>query len=154
MSNVVVEHILLLPALIIIIILFPMAASAMMTSYHEQQRVLLMTGALNQFTSTMQELSYSLSQGNFLVGNITKTNPVPATIDAYYYELTASRNSDITVLFTMALQGEDLSVSKTMTPYPNVLWMNSTFTSSFPEAAINIETYENGTAVFSLIGGG
>ena len=154
MSNVVVEHVLLLPALIILIILFPMAASAMMTSYHEQQRILIVTGALNQFTTTMQELSYSLGQGDLLAGNITKTNPLPTTIDTYYYELHASQGVNTTVLFTLVLQGEDLSVTKAMTPYPNVIWLNSTFISSSPEAAINIETYENRTAFFSLVGGG
>ena len=154
MSNVVVEHVLLLPALIIVIILFPMAASAMMTSYHEQQRILLVTSALNQFSSTMQELSYSLGQGDLLVGNITKTNPLPDTIDTYYYELQASQGVNTTVLFTLILQGENLSVSKAMTPYPNVLWLNSTFSSSSLEAAVNIETYANGTAIFSLVGGG
>lgn len=150
MSHVVVEHIILIPLMIVLVVIFPVSANYVAVSYANQQREVMADGAMNQVTSTLQQLSYSLSQTEIQPCNITMTEPLPRMIDSYTYNLSASMSLPQQVTLQLTLPGLNFQTNKTMTLTSNIQWLNSEYCSRLPDARLLIEKLSNGTIIFSF----
>ncbi|MCJ7635159.1 hypothetical protein MUP77_22550 [Candidatus Bathyarchaeota archaeon] len=151
MSDTVVEHVMLLPLMMIALVLFPVAANSVVINYVNQQHLVIAQSAMNQIVSTVQQLSYSLSQENIMPCNVTMTKLLPQKIDAYTYDVSATTNPSNELTLSLYMSSLNIHVDKTITLSPTTLWSNSQFHSILPTAAIKVEKMMNGTLLFSFV---
>ena len=151
MSNIVVEHLMLLPLMIVVVILFSAAANSVAATYINQQLGVIAESALNQLTSTIQQLYYSLNQETIVPCNVTVTKPLPEKIDTYTYDVSATVKAGNELTLSLFVPNINIQVNKTINLSPNAQWSNSQFYSISPTAAIKVQKLGNGTLLFRFI---
>jgi hypothetical protein len=150
MSNVVIEHIILIPLLIIVVIFAPLTAIHVVSSYTNTQREVIAQGAMNQLTSTIQQLYYSLIQESIRPCILNIRDPITRSIDSYRYNVTATTIDNVLTL-SLFLYGLRIQTNKTIVLSPNSRWVDSQYSSLLPNSALNVEKMENGTILFRFL---
>lgn len=156
MANVVVEHVMLIPIMIVLILVFSPVANSVMSNYINQQRVIVAQDAVNQLSSTIQQLHYSLSRYEILPCTVVKTNPLPETIMSYPYIVTGDLEIPLEpeagrkLRLALSLQGISVTVNKTIVLTSGSLWSSSELSSLSSQAAIFIQKFPNGTLLLGF----
>jgi len=152
MTSVVMEHIILTSLMLIVIMIFPLTANYVVANYVNLQREVVAQGALNQLTSTVQQLGYTLSQEDISPCNVTMSGPLPQTIDSNTYHIFATTtDGGKNLTLSLFLPALDLQINKTIILSSNTVWKNSEYSSLSTASALNIEKFVNGTLLFSFI---
>ena len=107
MAEVVTEKMLLLIPTFIALMIFVLVANRITSVYGEQQRLITIKGAENQFISTVQQLYQILVLEEIQPCTVTKTNPLPSTINSEPYLVTGYITED-TLTLTFTFPGIDL----------------------------------------------
>lgn len=101
---------------------FTLVASTIMRNYNEQHQLIIIQGAESQLTSTIQQLYQMVVLDEIQPCTITKTSPLPSTIDSEPYTVTGSI-TDGALTLTFYFPGTNVRHDVTVTLGPNASWV-------------------------------
>lgn len=127
---------LLLPVFVTLMV-FTLVASTIMRNYNEQHQLVIIQGAESQLTSTIQQLYQMVSLDEIQPCTITKTNPLPSTIDSEPYTVTGSITGG-TLTLTFYFPGTNVRHDVTVTLGPNASWVGGELNSLSTNPVIEV----------------
>ena len=122
LAEVITEKMLLLLPVFVTLMVFTLVATTIMRNYNEQHQLVIIQGAESQLTSTIQQLYQMVSLDEIQPCTITKTNPLPSTIDSEPYTVTGSMTGN-TLTLTFYFPGTNVRHDVTVTLGPNASWV-------------------------------
>lgn len=108
-----------------------------MRNYNEQHQLVIIQGAESQLTSTIQQLYQMVSLDEIQPCTITKTNPLPSTIDSEPYTVTGSITGG-TLTLTFYFPGTNVRHDVTVTLGPNASWVGGELNSLSTNPVIEV----------------
>ena len=159
MPHVTIEHVILVPLLFAQVLVFPFAASVMTSSWANSHRDATLEDAGNHLASTIQQLYLSVNREEISAGTITHSSTLPPTVDSYPYAAvgflrTSDHNSSRILTLTLTLEMVGNTVTANAVLGANVLWQEeSVLQSNSADASIKVQKFNNGTLLFSFVGG-
>ena len=108
-----------------------------MRNYNEQHQLVIIQGAESQLTSTIQQLYQMVSLDEIQPCTITKTNPLPSTIDSEPYTVTGSITGG-TLTLTFYFPGTNVRHDVTVTLGPNASWVGGKLNSLSTNPVIEV----------------
>jgi hypothetical protein len=141
---------LLLPVFVTLMV-FTLVASTIMRNYNEQHQLIIIQGAENQLTSTIQQLYQMVSLDEIQPCTITKTNPLPSTIDSEPYTVTGSI-TDGALTLTFYFPGTNVRHDVTVTLGPRArAWVGGELNSLSTNPVIEVtKSPDDNTLVFKF----
>jgi len=129
---------------------FTLVATTIMRNYNEQHQLVIIQGAESQLTNTIQQLYQIMSLDEIQPCNITKTSPLPSTIDSEPYTVTGSITNG-TLTLTFYFPGTNIRHNVTVTLGLNSSWVGGELNSVFTNPVIEVtkSTIDN-TLVFKF----
>lgn len=127
---------LLLPVFVTLMV-FTLVATTIMRNYNEQHQLVIIQGAESQLTSTIQQLYQMVSLDEIQPCTITKTNPLPSTIDSEPYTVTGSITGG-TLTLTFYFPGTNVRHDVTVTLGPNASWVGGELNSLSTNPVIEV----------------
>jgi len=121
LAEVITEKMLLLLPVFVTLMVFTLVASTIMRNYNEQHQLVIIQGAGSQLTSTIQQLYQMVALDEIQPCTITKTNPLPSTIDSEPYTVTGNI-TDGALTLTFYFPGTNVRYDATITLGPNASW--------------------------------
>ena len=121
MAEVITEKMLLLLPVFVTLMVFTLVASTIMRNYNEQHQLVIIQGAGSQLTSTIQQLYQMVALDEIQPCTITKTNPLPSTINSEPYTVTGNI-TDGALTLTFYFPGTNVRYDATITLGPNAKW--------------------------------
>ncbi|MGB9676071.1 MAG: hypothetical protein ACPL0C_02655 [Candidatus Bathyarchaeales archaeon] len=153
MAHIAIEYVIMVPVLILQIFLLPLTTNWIMSMWTDNRRTLALQDAASHLGSTIQQLYFTLNEGEILNGTVTLKSPVPPLIDSFPYVGNATLrtaldpilNSSKILELTLTLQTLGTTVHTLVILGQNVEWQNSTFVSNSLNAGIKAEKIGSGT---------
>jgi hypothetical protein len=137
---------LLLPVFVTLMV-FILVANSVMMNYNEQHQLIIIQGAENQLTGTIQQLYQMATLDEIQNCTIKKTNPLPSTIDSEPYTVTGSMSGDALTL-TFYFPGTAIRHDVTVTLGPNASWVPGELNSLSKNPVIEVTKLPDNTLVF------
>lgn len=152
MPHVAIEYVIMVPVLILQIFLFPLATNWLMNRWTDYRQTLTLQDAASHLGSTIQQLYFTLNEGEILAGAVTLKSPVPPLIENYPYTgnatlktaLDPTLNSSKILEITLKLHTLGITAQTSVILGQNVQWQNSTFVSNSLNAGIRAEKIGSG----------
>jgi hypothetical protein len=155
MAHIAIEYVIMVPVLILQIFLFPLTTNWIMSMWTDNRRTLALQDAASHLGSAIQQLYFTLNEGEILAGTVTLKSPVPPLIDGFPYvgnvaqrtalDSNSNETSIIILELTLTLQTLGTTVHASVILGQNVDWQNSTFVSNSLNAGIKAEKIGSGT---------
>lgn len=153
MAHIAIEYVIMVPVLILQIFLFPLTTNWIMSMWTDNRRTLALQDAASHLGSTIQQLYFTLNEGEILNGTVTIKSPAPPLIDGFPYVGNATLKTTLDPVLnpskilelTLTLQKLGTTVHTSVILGQNVEWKNSTFVSNSLDAGIKAEKIGRGT---------